>query len=132
MFNRTYASTHHSTRIDVVQQPNDAADAARLHGEIKKQAEKEIIESVRIEGNDFFNVMLHIHEDCVSRDTLFRAVYNLNGQRIITNYTHQRDWLTDGDNRAAMIQGLMAKMAEDIAREILMVAIKPHLDARTF
>ncbi len=134
MFNSTYAPTHHNTRIDVVQQPNDAADAARLHGEIKKTAEQEIIKAVRVEGNGF-NSVLHINLDPVSYDTMFRAIYDLNGVRHTTDYVHKKDWLGPElevtEERIAAIRGLIDKMATQIAAEVLMPALKPHIDNRT-
>lgn len=127
----TYVNRSQHTHIRVEQQPNDAADAARLHGEIKQKAEQEIIQSVHIEGNGF-NAVLHIALECVSNDKIFRAIYDLNGKRVVTNYTHKKDWLSDEDDRPAAIRGLLTRMSEDIAREVLMVALEPHIKARTF
>jgi len=130
----TYVNRSQHTSIRVDQQPHDAADAARLHGEIKKIAEQEIIKAVRVEGNGF-NSVLHINLDPVSYDTMFRAIYDLNGVRHTTDYVHKKDWLGPElevtEERIAAIRGLIDKMATQIAAEVLMPALKPHIDNRT-
>lgn len=130
MFNNYDYSS--STRIDVVQQPNDAADAARLHGEIKKKAEEEILKSIRLDTNEFKGV-LQMAKMAATQETMLQMVYSLNGKRIVTNHTHEPDYrirLSEQDEKRAMIQGLITKMSEQIAEEILWPAMQPLINDR--
>lgn len=130
MFDHVNHSQH--TAIRVEQQPNDAADAARLYGEIKKKAEEDIIKSVRVDSNEFKGV-LQMTKQAATYETHLKMVYSLNGKKMTTSYTHEPDYrqnLSEEEQKAAMVKGLMEDMAKQIAGEILWDALQPLIKNR--
>lgn len=111
MFN-SYSPTHHNTRIDVVQQPHDAADAARLHGEMRESVLKEIIQRIPILANTFkceVMQMPSMGQDC------YIIVFDLNGRRIRLEYEADYNVNTRDD----LIRGLATKISNAISIEMI-------------
>lgn len=129
MFNR-YESADHRSYTNITQQPNDAADAARLYGEVKQKAETDIAEAVRLVSNKF-NAVAHVAELCMSESKMFKIIFDLNGHRIVVEHEEPKDYISSPqDARQIMIDNLIKKVSERIAGEILFEAFKPLLNNR--
>ena len=79
MLNRYYSTT---TNIDVVQQPNDAADAARLYGETERLA-KSKIEDVLVSEVEPLHVKVltyAVNDDMYNQSRQYYAHFKVNDQ----------------------------------------------------
>jgi hypothetical protein len=122
MFN-TYRGGDY-TKVEIKQQPNDAADAARLYGEVRKEAEKEIVQVIRV-GNNTFNCVIHVNQDALSGLIYLKAVYDLNGHKMTTTI--------DFDSYAKPEVGIVKlheAISRDIAYQILRTGLLPVLNQR--
>lgn len=83
MFNKTFVSApapivhvHNETK------PHDAADAARLYGELKVKAEKEVAEATVTRfgaNNELSAVVIHSEYDFSRDQPMARVLFRLNG-----------------------------------------------------
>lgn len=76
-------------RIEIHQKPNDAADAARLYGEMQDKARAEIVQSIRV-GDSVFECVVQQWRDEMADATHWRAVFSLNGKKMEARFTE--DW----------------------------------------
>ena len=106
----------HGPTINIEQQPHDAADAARLLGELEKEAQAKIIEAVRVE-NCPIDCVVHAHWEAISDDMVMVAVFKINGHQLSAEHrVAKRNYNRD---IGATFKGLRDKVAEVIAQEIL-------------
>ena len=90
-------------------------DSVRLLREFEQQAKSEIIKSIRVSDNTF-DCVLHMMDDHLSCQKMFRVIYSLNGKKLTTDYRCDMS-LDSGID--VMITGLIDALARDIALEIL-------------
>jgi hypothetical protein len=122
MFN-TYRGGDY-TKVEIKQQPNDAADAARLFGEVKKEAEREIAKAVRIDSNSF-NCVVHVYKDAMSGLISLKAFYDLNGRKLTTTIDFDLY-----DKPEVGIVKLYEAISKDITSQILQTGLLPVLNQR--
>lgn len=110
-------SYHHTTRV--TQQPNDAADAARLYGELKKKSEQEIANVARTADNQF-QAVIHQQQEMMSGFTYLKAHYTLNGRRL----TDEAKYDTYMEKPEDGLKRLHEEMSKTIAVEVLQDALR--------
>ena len=84
MFNSFHRHESPITNVHIKQQPNDAADAARLHGEIRAKAITEANDAIidRLGAFNEFKIVKTASEVRIENATLHvRALFRLNGQQ---------------------------------------------------
>jgi hypothetical protein len=82
MFNRTYVRQP-DVNVHIQQQPNDAADAARLHGEIRAKAEAEATDAVIAKfgaRNELTGVVIREQRSYIDNKQHVRLLFKLNGE----------------------------------------------------
>lgn len=125
MFNRTVlvggSTTHHHTTIK--QQPHDAADAARLYGELERKAEAEIKSAIckQLEGISAQYAELHVYREPMHMKDIFFVCFRVNGKEVKAKIEVQ-DWETTQDRDRFVVR----KVAEGITDAVL-EAIAPTL-----
>ena len=81
MFDRY--TRHGDTYVDIKQQPNDAADAARLYGEIRRRAEAEAVKAI-IERTGAHNEIAFARIDSwishATDETMVWLLFSINGR----------------------------------------------------
>lgn len=131
MFNRTniYKAGDNHTTYEM--QPHDAADAARLYGEVKEKAVA-AVEDVMIEKIDSINAELirfGKNRTAENFDEVFYIAYKINGRKFVHNVTKN-----DMENQINGLAGSQAKfatyrkIASDLAEMILLQIINEHTD----
>jgi hypothetical protein len=83
MFDRSTYITPPSVNINVKQQPNDAADAARLYGECKAKAEKEVAEATIVKfgaHNELTGVKVDSMRSFIDNKVHVRLLFKINGE----------------------------------------------------
>ena len=104
-------------RITINQQPHDAADAARLLGELEQKAEQRIVTAVRV-ANTALECVVQLWRNHADDSTTARAVYKINGQeRTVTHSEHRQS--DPNLMREKLAIGLRDKIAEQVANEII-------------
>lgn len=104
--------------IEINQQPNDAADSARLYGELKAKAEADVLASVKV-GDNIFECVVQRYRDEMLDSTKWRAILTLNGKRMTaTVETRDRQQFNDNQVRDCFAQ-LRDEMAKVIAGQVL-------------
>lgn len=81
MFDRTLVQ--HDTNVYVKQQPNDAADAARLHGEIRDRAEAEARGAIVARfgaRNELVGVKFEHQRRFLENTMVVRLLFKINGE----------------------------------------------------
>jgi hypothetical protein len=89
MFDRTFVggrTTHHHHHMTINQQPNDAADAARLYGELQDKASDSITEVI---GHQIADTKVEFVTLDTARDVLHfkdhvRVIFKINGKTFDT------------------------------------------------
>ncbi len=117
-------------RIEINQQPHDAADAARLFGQLKDAAEAKVVETIRV-GNTDFECVVGAHVSNIDNCMIWRAVFRVGNVNMQVEHPIQlRSVQTSPwDVREAAFEGLKAKIAEKLAVEILGPAFSTVLRA---
>lgn len=124
MFDRSYYRAG-DTHTSVTQQPHDAADAARLYGELEGKAEAKVksvvhhqLESIRAEF-----VTLHAHRSVLDFKDHFHVAFKVNGKGM-----EARVEIDEMEKRNDRPGELLAyrKIAEGITETILQ-QLAPHL-----
>lgn len=108
----TYVNRSQHTSIRVEQQPHDAADAARLHGEMRENVLKEIIQRIPILANTFKCEVMEMPS--MGREC-YLIVFDLNGQRIRLEYEPDYSVQTRDD----LILGLATEISNAVAIEMI-------------
>lgn len=104
--------------IEINQQPNDAADSARLYGELKAKAEADVLASVKV-GDNIFECVVQRYRDEMSDSTKWRAIFTLNGKQMTaTVEIRDRQQFNDNQVRDCFAQ-LRGEMAKVIAGQVL-------------
>jgi hypothetical protein len=106
-----------NVNVTVQQRPNDAADAARLYGELQAKAHQSFLEAFTTE-NHRFSVKVAIERDFANEDLVGYAITVLNGRRMQVDFRLQEAG-EYGDRRRKLILGLRDKLAKVIAEEML-------------
>ena len=108
-----YRSTTVNNHISVEQQPVDAADAARLYGELRSQIEGEIKAAFceRLEGFNAEFVRVDLHRNLFTFAEIYRVFFKLNGQ------PHQVD-VEIPDHERIDTHQLYARMLDKISKAI--------------
>ena len=128
MFNRTVIVPWPSSRTEYVTRevhehraPTD--ESVALLKEFEEKALAKVERAIRIEDNGFIAVV-HAMRDFQSQDQIMKAVYSLNGKRIVSEVrVSDRDgWEND------IADKLVKEVAEDLAREILRPAFMAALN----
>jgi hypothetical protein len=84
MFDRTTYVAPPSVNINVKQQPNDSADAARLYGECKAKAEAEVANATIAKfgaRNELTGVVVHEQVSFIDNQQHVRLLFSLNGEK---------------------------------------------------
>lgn len=133
--------TSETYNTTINQQPNDAADAARLYGEIRKEAEEDLINiaSLRIKSldsiADYFSISKHSPVDFNKRDSYsLMCVYKVNGKK----YEHAEDFelkSNDPNDRFSefsnkVIKAISEKIALDLLKSTKIEYLERALDER--
>jgi hypothetical protein len=83
MFDRTSISVpERPVNVHITQQPNDAADAARLYGELREKADAEVANAVveRLGADNELNVVTIESQKNFCTDTMeMRVLFKING-----------------------------------------------------
>jgi len=110
----TPTRTEYVTRnVHIHRAPTD--ESVRLLKEMEDAAEKKIIESVHVKSNAF-ECVVHVMDDALSDEKIYRAVFSLNGKTMTAEHRHSA---RDPDDRFAGIDGLVNEVAKVIARDTL-------------
>ena len=114
--------THVRTTIN--QQPNDAADAARLYGEIESKAKENVENAIvrRVESINAEYVM--INRDYSGYDNSYQVLFKVNGKKHTAKVEVQR-YLEDP------FRSTVRAIAEGIAEEVVLQLIN-NGDHRSF
>lgn len=116
-------------RIEIHQQPNDAADAARLFGELQAKAEAKIIETITVTDNGF-ECVVQSWMDSMSDRVFWRAIFSVNGHKMTVEHDcFSRDTREHLDMRKQWF-ALGDKVAKAIADQAIGKAFAAHLRAR--
>lgn len=134
MFDRTnlYRAGDSHTTNKYEMQPHDAADAARLYGEVKEKAVA-AVEDVMIEKIDSIRAELIRFEKVRTAenfDTVFYIVYKINGKKFAHKVT--KDEMQNQINGLAGTEAKFAtyrKIAQDLAEEITLQILNQNMDA---
>lgn len=130
MFDYTDRSSY--TRVDVQQQPNDAADAARLYGEIETKVKSRIITACTIETN-MFKGKAFVFERVEVPGTMFKMVFDLNGKRFEVDHLEEKDYISsEYEARKKAFQALIDKVNVRISEEITFELIEPLFAQRLY
>ncbi len=84
MFDRTIYAAPPSTTINVKQQPNDAADAARLYGECRAKAEAEVADAIIVKfgaRNELTGIKIESQRTFFDDKTHVRLLFSINGEK---------------------------------------------------
>ena len=84
MFDRTILVRQPDVHVNVRQQPNDAADAARLYGECKAKAEAEVANATIAKfgaRNELTGVVVHEQVSFIDNQQHVRLLFSLNGEK---------------------------------------------------
>lgn len=111
-----------NVKVTINRAPTD--ESIKLFDQLQQRAEQRVIDSVRIENNTF-NAVVHIDYDCLNDQTVFRAIFDLNGKRMTAEaYSHHRTTrLVQPGHIARLRDAIAAKIAEQIVIE----GIKQHV-----
>lgn len=122
MFDRHFHSRHVNTTVNVDQQPHDAADAARLFGEIKKEAEKAAESSIRLKDNGFES-QIQIHRNAMDLDTTTHIHFSLNGKKMKVEH---RDHIIERGDLDDYIKDMIDKVSHEITATLLDSAFRQN------
>lgn len=124
--------------IEIHQQPHDAADAARLYGELERKAREAILEIIPVENN-LLRAKVAIWTDFASDGYSGRVFMELNGHLIKADHTmtcheargsHELYYRSgQGGVRHAMLKELVSKLYRRIAEEAVIGAINGEVKA---
>lgn len=117
MFDRHYyraGDTHSRTVVN--QQPNDAADAARLYGEVEQKAEQKIKEVVggQLTGTRVEFATVDMHRSPMHFKDDFHVVFKINGETIKSKVEVHDDHTVEDKLRS-----VIRKVAEGITNSIM-------------
>lgn len=91
-------------------------ESVKILREMETAAQEKVLEAIRLENSDMDGV-LHAMKQPLSGDYLFKFIFLINGKKMTTDYTvHEWDFKK---NDYTWVQGLITKVAETIAQEIL-------------
>lgn len=99
--------------VTINQQPHDAADAARLYGELQAKARTDLVNAVRV-TNAHFECVVHHYRDQASDEHVFTAIFSLNGVKM---QAEARIWSREPAGKA--YEQLQEKVAKEIATRIV-------------
>lgn len=108
---------HHTHTHKITEQRAPTDESVRLLAEMERAAERKYANGIRLETNDF-KCVVNIYQDYPNDQTIAVARFDLNGQRMETEYRQRRSVEQDASGRALAI-GLVEAIAEKIARECL-------------
>lgn len=115
---QVFAPTYRGGDTFVTQQPNDAADAARLYGELQDKAEDKVI-SAMVEQVEPFKAEFVTYQ-CVRTpmdgQTHHRLAFKVNGHVMVAKVS-EKEFERDG------AQATLRQIAEAITGEILKAAV---------
>lgn len=126
MLNTTFIDASSRTNVHIKQQPHDAADAARLYGELDKKARDSVISSMRLDINNV-KVVVHRCQDYMSALDIFRVVYSLNGKP-------QQFDVTQSMHAERSVEALWVLLRDALAKDLAenMLASIPPAACRSF
>lgn len=91
-------------------------ESVKILREMETAAQEKVLEAIRLE-NSAMDGVLHVMKQPLSGDYLFKFIFSINGKKMTTDYTvHEWDFQK---NDYAWVQGLITKVGETIAYEIL-------------
>lgn len=122
MLDRIYVTprpqhVYHRTEATEKRAPTDAS--VQLLREMEDAAEKQIIKSIKV-GNTEFECVVHVVRESMSLDTIYRAIFSLNGKQLIV-ISRTSDYNTTRQDR---MRALVEAIAEKIAIEIVAPALR--------
>ncbi|CDN47556.1 hypothetical protein [Neorhizobium galegae] len=126
MFDRSYrGGDHYSSSTHIKQQPHDAADAARLYGEVEAKAEAKVkrvvheqLDSIKAEF-----VKLHAERSVLHFKDNFLVLFKVNGKGMEARVEVEEMEKVRGERGEIVVY---RKIAEGITEEILRQLV-PHL-----
>lgn len=95
-------------------------ESVRLLREMENKATEQIIQAVRIENTEFKGV-LHTTREVLTGDVRFTIVFSLNGKKEFAEF-RAKEW----DTQDTVIQGIIRKVSETLARKMLVGIVKPE------
>ena len=116
MFNRTYIAPP-AVNVSIKQQPNDAADAARLYGECKAKAEKEVADARIVKfgaRNEMIGVKIDSQHTFHDEKLHVRLLFSINGEKFDIQVEDTYEAMT----RAAYTE-VFAKLFDKVMRKML-------------
>lgn len=102
---------HVSMSVEEKRAPTD--DSVKLLREMEDAARAQVIQAIRLDGNDFKGV-LHKQYDTAGDQDLWKVVFDLNGKRITATCTQQR-----GEPLREFCPRMAQEVGEVIATHIL-------------
>lgn len=97
-------------------------DSVRLLREMEAKAREAVERAVRVTDSPI-DCVIHVSQDDLNDMTTWRCIYKLNGERRVVDYFHFRGL---GDDKMAPVHGLVAKLAEDIAKRLVSQFLMAH------
>jgi hypothetical protein len=116
MLNRTYIGQP-AVNVHIQQQPNDSADAARLYGECKAKAEKEVADATIVKfgaHNEMIGVKIDSQRTFHDEKVHVRLLFSINGD----NFDIQVEDTYEGMTRGAY-QEVASKLFDKVMRKML-------------
>jgi hypothetical protein len=120
---RPHVHHHHvdvqaQPRIEINQQPHDAADAARLYGQLSDRAREAIIEAIPLK-NALFESKVVIARDHASMQLRGVVMTKLNGHSIRAEHTMDDPGEYGHTARMDMLRALADKLAQRVAERFV-------------
>lgn len=105
--------------VEVTENRASTDESVRLLKELEREAEKKIIEAVRVE-NSIIDCVVHSHNDMFSGDSNFTAIASINGKKIVARFTHQEIFSMNLlDRKDKIFTGIRDALAKEIANKLL-------------
>jgi hypothetical protein len=104
----------HNTSVTLNQQPNDAADAARLYGELEKKAQDNIVSAIArpLTGINAEFAEVETYYAPYERERHVRIIFKLNGQPVETRVKFD-DYQIERNKRDPAIYKAIAEAVTD-------------------
>lgn len=102
---------HHTTNVNIRQLPHDTADAARLYGEMRDKAEREVANATveRLGAGNLLKIVSVIqHGNLETSTRIVRVLFTLNGELHSVRVSH------DEDARRVLAQSIANKVAQSV------------------
>lgn len=112
----TYTRTTEFITKEVHEHRAPTDESIKILREMELAAQQKVLEAIRLENCEIDGV-LHCMKHTLSFDYMFKFIFSVNGKKMCTDYSVS-EWDIQ-KNDFQWVQGLITKVAETIAEEIL-------------